>query len=121
MRIHAHPAPEPPYPVSTMAEPSSITQSGSPTHDAEAFYTNCLMHGAMPDEAVEEQIPRSFLQVFYTLLLITGISIYVGWGIMYGSWNIFERSNLGIYALSVILIGFGFIGIVLYTLGPKKE
>lgn len=73
----------------------------------------------MPEEIEEEHIPRKFMLAFYSLLLVVGLIIYISWGLMYGSWNIFDRSNLGIYALTVVLCGFGIIGILLYS--GKKE
>ena len=74
----------------------------------------------MSEETEQDQIPQRFLIAFYSLLLTLGITIYVAWGIMYDSWNIFERENLGIYALTVVLVGFGFVGILLYTIKEKK-
>jgi hypothetical protein len=73
----------------------------------------------MPEE--QEQIPKKYLIGFYSLLLALGLIIYLAWGIMYGSWNIFARENLGIYALTVLLVGFGIVGILLYTMNQKKE
>ena len=69
----------------------------------------------MPEEMEEEHIPRKFMMAFYSLLLILGLIIYFSWGIMYGTWNVFDRSNLGIYAITVVLCGFGLIGILLYS------
>ena len=57
---------------------------------------------------------------FYGLILALGLAIYIGWGLMYGSWNIFDRSNLGIYATTVLLCGFGLVGMILYVLKSKK-
>ena len=59
--------------------------------------------------------------VFYSLLLALGLSIYLAWGIMFGSWNLFDRANLGIYAVTVVLCGFGIVGILLYTVGDRKS
>jgi hypothetical protein len=75
----------------------------------------------MPEDIEEGHIPRRYLIFFYSLLLVLGLAVYLGWGIMYGSWNLFDRSNLGIYALTVILCGFGIVGILLYTLGEQKS
>ncbi len=87
----------------------------------EVFYTIFLMPRTMPEETEQELIPKKYLIGFYSLLLILGLVIYVAWGIMYDSWNIFDRSNLGIYALTVILVGFGIVGILLYSRDVKKE
>ena len=88
---------------------------------AEVFYTISIMHGTMPVNASEEHVPKKYLLGFYTLLLALGVIIYLAWGLMYGSWNIVERTNLGIYAVTVMLVGFGAIGIMLYSIGEKKE
>ncbi len=79
------------------------------------------MHGTMPVNASEEPIPKTYLLGFYTLLLVLGIVIYVAWGLMYDSWNILDRTNLGIYAVTVVLVGFGVMGIMLYSIDEKKE
>jgi hypothetical protein len=75
----------------------------------------------MPEDTEHEQIPKKYLIGFYAMLLAVGLIIYLTWGIMYGSWNIFERENLGIYAITVIMVGFGIVGILLYTMNQKKE
>jgi hypothetical protein len=69
----------------------------------------------MPEQIEEEHIPKKIMVAFYSLLLALGLIIYFSWGIMYGSWNVFERSNLGIYALTVALCGFGIVGLLLYS------
>ncbi len=51
---------------------------------------------------------------FYTFLLALGIIMYFGWGIFYGTWNLFERGNMGVYAVVIILVGFGLVGMLLY-------
>ena len=79
------------------------------------------MHGTMPVTASEEHVPKKYLLGFYTLLLAMGVIVYVAWGLMYGSWNLVERTNLGIYAVTIILVGFGVVGIILYSNGAKKE
>jgi len=75
----------------------------------------------MPENVENEQIPKKFLLILYSILLTLGILIYVSWGIMYGSWNILDRSNLGIYALTILLVGFGLVGIVLYSMRDDDE
>jgi hypothetical protein len=75
----------------------------------------------MPEDIEEGHIPRKYLIVFYSLLLALGLIIYLAWGLMYGSWNLFDRANLGIYAVTLVLCGFGIVGILLYTIGDKKS
>ncbi len=52
---------------------------------------------------------------FYAFLLILGIFFYLAWGIVFGSWDVTRPENVGVYALTVILVGFGIIGILLYS------
>lgn len=59
-------------------------------------------------------IPRQIAFWFYTLLLAAGIAFYLAWGLWYGSWNIFEPRNAGVYAVTAILVGFGVVGVFLY-------
>jgi len=51
---------------------------------------------------------------FYTFLLILGIIMYLGWSIYFGSWNLFEPQNIGVYSIVIILVGFGLVGMLLY-------
>lgn len=67
----------------------------------------------MPEE---NEISESDQRVYFflsALILVMGIIIYVSWGLIYGSWNVFERTNLGIYALTVVICGFGILGLIL--------
>ncbi len=58
--------------------------------------------------------PRRVAFGFYTLLLLLGVAFYMIWGVIYGSWNVFDRSNAGVYAVLVIMVGFGLVGMILY-------
>ena len=58
--------------------------------------------------------PRRVAFGFYTLVLLTGIAFYVIWGAIYSSWNMFTKDNAGVYAVTVITVGFGVIGMLLY-------
>jgi hypothetical protein len=60
----------------------------------------------MPEES---RMPVVIPQVFYALLLMMGVGLYLGWGVLFNVWD-----DLGVYALSVILIGFGLVGFLLY-------
>ncbi|MFQ6106076.1 MAG: hypothetical protein ACE5QF_00600 [Thermoplasmata archaeon] len=63
----------------------------------------------------EETFPRRVAVAFYTFLLILGIFFYIGWGIIYNTWDITHPENIGVYALTVVLVGFGIVGILLYS------
>jgi hypothetical protein len=39
--------------------------------------------------------------------------MYWGWGLIYGSWNIFEPQHMGVYAIFVVMMGFGVLGLLL--------
>jgi membrane protease YdiL (CAAX protease family) len=55
------------------------------------------------------------IAAFYTLVLLAGVALYVGWGYYYNAWT-----DIGLYAISAVLIGFGLIGTLLYGKEPKK-
>ena len=65
-----------------------------------------------------EQRLYSFLSA---MMFMIGLIIYVAWGIVYGSWNVFDRSNLGIYAVTLVLCGFGVLGFILNSRFFMKE
>jgi hypothetical protein len=79
------------------------------------------MHRRMPEENAEFEIPKRVMMAVYAAFLALGIIIYISWGLMYNSWNIFDRSNLGIYSVTVVLCGFGAVGILLYSLKTPKK
>ncbi len=58
--------------------------------------------------------PRRVAFSFYTLLLLAGVSFYAIWGAIYSSWNILVPENAGVYAVTVIMVGFGIVGMLLY-------
>ncbi len=79
-----------------------------------------MMHPTMPEENAKSDIPNSLMMGFYSALLALGIIIYISWGLLYGTWNLFERTNLGMYTITVLLCGFGIAGIVLYRTKQKQ-
>lgn len=50
----------------------------------------------------------------YGFLFALGIALYVGWGIVYGSWNVLVAENMGIYAVVILMVVFGVTGMLLY-------
>jgi len=59
----------------------------------------------MPEE------PRlNIAKYFYLVLLIIGVVFYISWGILYDGW--FDR---GVYAVTIVLVGFGVTGVLLYS------
>lgn len=71
-------------------------------------------------EIEANDVPRVIAKWLYFLSIFAGIGLYVVWGILYNSWNIFTVANSGIYALTVLLVGFGIVGYLLYS-KPHEE
>ena len=59
---------------------------------------------------------RKLILGFYTLLLIVGVLFYLIWSMLYDAWT-----DIGVYSISAVTIGFGAIGILLYTIKPLEE
>lgn len=47
------------------------------------------------------------------LLIFLGFLMYYGWGLIYGSWNIFSREYIGVYAIVIVLVLSGLFGLLL--------
>jgi len=62
----------------------------------------------------EVAFPRAIAFWFYFLTFLAGIVFYVVWGLAYGSWNLLSPEWVGAYAVTVILLGFGLVGMLLY-------
>ena len=61
------------------------------------------------------ETPRKILFAFSILLIMAGLIMYFVWGILYNSWNILLVENMGVYAVTIILICFGIVGALLYS------
>jgi len=68
-------------------------------------------------EAEEPVFIRKMAFAFYSILLILGVVFYVGWSLYFGTWNVFTKENIGVYAVTVILVLFGLTGMLLYRKG----
>ncbi len=62
--------------------------------------------------------PRKVLFWVYAFLLAVGIIVYAIFGVVYGAWNLFTPDNSGMYAVTVLLVGFGIVGMLLYGKTP---
>lgn len=62
----------------------------------------------------EVAFPRAVAFWFYFLAFLAGVVFYVAWGLSYGSWNLLRSEWIGVYAVTVILVGFGLVGMLLY-------
>ncbi|MDW5561877.1 MAG: hypothetical protein SA339_01515 [Methanomassiliicoccus sp.] len=61
----------------------------------------------------EVAFPEKAQKVLSILLILGGLVMYVGWGIAYGSWNFFEPRFIPVYAIVVVLLLFGGLGLLL--------
>ncbi len=57
----------------------------------------------------EERITTSIARWFYLLVFMLGIAFYFSWSAMYNAWT-----DLGVYAITVILVFSGLFGTLLY-------
>lgn len=64
----------------------------------------------------ESKFSKRGIQALSILLIIGAIALYVGWGIAYGSWNMFAPKYIPIYSLTVIMAVFGVFGLLLTRL-----
>ncbi len=53
---------------------------------------------------------RDILSLIYAFLAALGVAFYLSWSFLYGTWT-----DLGVYTVSIVLIGFGVIGYLLYS------
>lgn len=68
----------------------------------------------MPEE--EFKMPAIIPRIFYTILFMFGLGLYIGWGILYNVWM-----DVGVYAISILMIGFGLVGMLLYSFFEREE
>lgn len=61
----------------------------------------------------ENSFPKKFTLALSVLLIIGALVFYWAWGVLYNSWNIFDGSNMGVYSIVVIMLGFGVLGLLL--------
>ena len=71
-------------------------------------------------ETKADDVPRLAAKWLYFLMIFAGIGLYLIWGVLHNSWNIFTVENSGIYALTILLVGFGIVGYLLYS-KPQEE
>ncbi|MCK5291863.1 MAG: hypothetical protein KAR39_07595 [Thermoplasmata archaeon] len=69
----------------------------------------------MDEEEEARAFPRKVALAFYAFLMVLGILMYLGWGVFFGSWDLLAPQNIGVYSIVVILIGFGVVGVLLYS------
>ncbi|MBS3817043.1 MAG: hypothetical protein KGY76_05720 [Candidatus Thermoplasmatota archaeon] len=59
----------------------------------------------------DSEFGRNILSIFYAFLASLGVAFYFSWSYLYGTWT-----DIGVYTVSVVLIGFGVIGYLLYSI-----
>jgi len=65
--------------------------------------------------------PASVKKVLSVLFIITGVAIYLFWGLYFGAWNPFDVDYIGVYSLMAVLIGLGAMGLVILRLEEEEE
>lgn len=61
--------------------------------------------------------------IFYLLILLAGVFIYIYWRFSYYSLNFLDLNSWydpGLYSVVILLVGFGLIGIFLYSQSEEK-
>ena len=64
----------------------------------------------------EVKMPSVIPRIFYTILFMLGVGLYISWGILFNVWF-----DLGVYSICVMLIGFGLVGMLLYSYLERQE
>ena len=70
----------------------------------------------MAEEETYMEMPLVVPKVFYMALLAFGIGFYVIWSALYDAWT-----DIAVYTISALTIGFGVVGILLYTFLAKER
>ena len=66
--------------------------------------------------AEEVKMPSVIPRIFYTILFMLGVGLYISWGILFNVWF-----DLGVYSICLMLIGFGLVGMLLYSYMERQE
>ncbi|HYS72228.1 MAG TPA: hypothetical protein VEM95_07375 [Thermoplasmata archaeon] len=71
----------------------------------------------MADEASPT---RKIAAGFYLLLLLLGVFFYFAWSLVFNTWDVTKPENMGVYAMTILLVGFGITGYLLYRTPTAK-
>jgi len=69
----------------------------------------------------ESNLPKRFTLILSLLLIVGAIAFLVAWGVTYDGWNIFSSTYMGVYAIFMVMLAFGLLGLALYKLKYKAE
>jgi hypothetical protein len=69
----------------------------------------------------ESNLPKRFTLIISLLLIVGAIAFLVAWGVTYDGWNIFSSTYMGVYAIFMVMLAFGLLGLALYKLKYKAE
>lgn len=67
----------------------------------------------MDVKMADSDFPHKAVRIFSFILIILALAIYIGWGVAYGSWNIFSAEYIPIYSIMIVLILLGICGFLL--------
>ena len=70
----------------------------------------------MPQDEDMMDMPLVIPRIFYMVLLAFGIGFYFIWSAMFNAWT-----DIAVYTISAICIGFGLVGTFLYSTLSKEE
>ncbi len=70
----------------------------------------------MAQEEEQMEMPLIIPRIFYMILLAFGIGFYFIWSAMFDAWT-----DIAVYTVAVICVGFGLVGTFLYTILTKEE
>ena len=62
------------------------------------------------------EVPLAIPRTFYLVLLVAGVGFYIIWSALFDAWT-----DLGVYTISSILVGFGLVGTLLYGIRDRQE
>ena len=65
------------------------------------------------EEEVQRQHKVNYARWAYLLLAVSGLLIYLVWGILYNAFF-----DIGLYSIVVLMVGFGVCGYLLYGISP---
>ena len=69
----------------------------------------------------ESNLPKRFTLIISLLFIVGAIAFLVAWGVTYDGWNIFSSTYMGVYAIFMVMLAFGLLGLALYKLKYKAE